>query len=205
MDQMRPSSDMSSMRGEMDAASAANAQALKEELSKKQAALVKLWDSYEMQERDIAALKDRIAFMEQESLQKDSIIANLKVHTESKDGRLREHEMEIIALKRHKDESEPKIKSLEAQLRASEDRYAKVLKLWEASYEAAKFWRKSCEERDLWFDRHIGAFGDFKRALDERNEMLAKHRKEASALEIAESARKRALEGAGEAASKGLR
>jgi len=193
MEQSR-SHDMNALRGEADAASQANAQALKDELAKKQSALVKLWDSYEHQERDIAALKDRIAFLEQEHLQKDNIIANLKVHGESKDGRLRECEIEVIALRRHKEESEPKLKSLESQLRAAEDRYAKVLKLWEASYESAKFWRKAAEDRDAWFDRHIGAFGDFKRAIDEREEMLQRHRKEASSLEIAETARKRSME-----------
>ncbi len=205
MDHMRQSPDMNSIRGEVDAASQANIQHTKDELAKKQAALVKLWDSYELQERDIAALKDRIAFIEQEMLQKDSIIANLKVHTESKDGRLRESEIEVISLKRATEVSEPKIKSLEAQFRAAEDRYAKVLKLWEASYESAKFWRKAAEDRDRWFDRHIGAFGDFKRALDEREEMLARHRKEAASLEIAETARKRAMEMGGADASKPAR
>ena len=188
MDQSR-SHDMNELRGEAGAASQANVQNLKDELAKKQSALVKLWDSYEHQERDLAALKDRIAFLEQEHLQKDNIIANLKVHTESKDGRLRESEIEVIALRRSKEENEPKVKSLESQLRAAEDRYAKVLKLWEASYESAKFWKKAAEDRDAWFDRHIGAFGDFKRALDERDDMIQRHRKEAASLEIAETAR----------------
>lgn len=194
MDPIRPSPDMSQFRGEMDAAAMANAQQLKDELAKKQTALVKLWDSYEHQERDIAALKDRLAFLEQEMLQKDNIIANLKVHTEAKDGRLRESEIDVIALRRFKDENEPRMRSLESQLRASEDRYAKVLKLWEASYESAKFWRRACEERDQWFDRHVGAFETFKHALGERDDMLKRHRKESAALEIAESARKRALD-----------
>jgi hypothetical protein len=185
---------MNALRGEANAAAQMNVQSLKDELAKKQSALVKLWDAYERQERDTASLKDRIAILEQEHLQKDNIIANLKVHTESKDGRLRESEMEVINLKRHKDESEPKIRSLESQLRGAEDRYAKVLKLWEASYESAKFWRKAAEDRDAWFDRHIGAFGDFKRALDERDEMLVRHRKEAASLEIAETARKRSMD-----------
>src|SRR5258706_16400874 len=86
MDPARSSPDMAASRGEAFEASHANTQQLKDELEKKKAALFKLWDSYEMQERDIAALKDRIAFLEQEHLQKDNIIANLKVHTESKDG-----------------------------------------------------------------------------------------------------------------------
>ena len=193
MDQTR-SHDMNALRGEADAANQANAAALKDELAKKQSALVKLWDSYEHQERDLAALKDRIAFLEQEHLQKDNIIMNLKLHTENKDGRLRDSEMEVIALRRHKEEADPKLKSLESQLRGAEDRYAKVLKLWEASYESAKFWRKACEERDGWFDRHIGAFGDFKRALDERDDMLQRHRKEAASLEISETARKRSMD-----------
>lgn len=193
MDQSR-SHDMNALRGEADAASQMNLQSLKDELAKKQSALVKLWDAYERQERDSAALKDRIAFLEQEQLQKDSIIANLKVHTESKDGRLRDSEIEVISLRRHKDESEPKLKSLEQQLRGAEDRYAKVLKLWEASYESAKFWKKAADDRDAWFDRHIGAFGDFKRALDERDDMIQRHRKEAASLEIAETARKRAMD-----------
>ena len=194
MDPARSSPDMAASRGEALEASQANTQQLRDELEKKKAALFKLWDSYEMQERDIAALKDRIGFLEQEHLQKDNIIANLKVHTESKDGRLRDSEIEVIALRRHKEESEPKIKTLESQLRAAEDRYAKVLKLWEASYESAKFWKKAAEDRDAGFDRHIGAFGDFKRALDEREEMLMRHRKQAASLEIAENVRKRSME-----------
>jgi hypothetical protein len=193
MDQMR-SHDVNAIRGEAAADAQANAQGMRDELAKKQSALVKLWDSYEMQEREISSLKDRIAFLEQEHLQKDNIIANLKVHAESKDGRLRESEIEVIALRRHREESEPKVRSLESQLRQAEDRYAKVLKLWEASYESAKFWKKAAEDRDHWFDRHIGAFGDFKRALDEREDMLQRHRKDAASLEIAETARKRAME-----------
>jgi septal ring factor EnvC (AmiA/AmiB activator) len=184
---------MSAIRGEVDSASRLNEQKIRDELEKKQAALIKLWDSYELQERDISALKDRISFLEQELLQKDSIIANLRSHTESKDSRLRDTEIDLISMKRFKEESEPKIKNLEQQLRSADDRYAKVLKLWQATYESAKFWRKACEERDQWFDRHIGAFGDFKRAMDERDDMIARHRKEAASLEIDEAARRAAL------------
>jgi len=190
MDQTRNSPDLSQIRGEVDDASRAAERKYSEELKKKGDALLKLWDSYELQERDLGALKDKVAFLEQEMLQKDSVIANLRAHTESKDTRLRDTEMDVISLKRFKEDSEPKTRSLEQQLRAADDRYTKVLKLWQATFESAKFWRKACEERDAWFDRHVGAFGDFKRAMDDREEMIARHRKEAAGLEIDEAARK---------------
>jgi septal ring factor EnvC (AmiA/AmiB activator) len=168
---------------------------MKEDLKKAADKLQKLWDAYEMQERDVVKLKERISFLEQELLQKDSIVANIKAALEARDTRLREQEIELVTTKRSLEAAEPKVKSLESQLRGAESRYSNVLKLWQASYESARFWKKAHEEQNEWFESHLGLMGNLSRALDERQETLKRVRREAAALDIEEQARRGALKG----------
>jgi len=203
MEQTGPPPDLSRIRESAAAASKMNEQQVRDELKRKDASLTKLWDAYEIQERDLEKLKERISYLENALASKENAIQTLKQFAEGRDGRARDTELELVEIKRFKDDAEPKIRSLESQLRASEERYTKVLRLWEATYETAQFWRKAAEERDSWFDRHIGAFGDFKRALDERETMLRKNRQEAEQLSIAERARKAALQASEPSSARG--
>jgi chromosome segregation ATPase len=166
---------------------------LKEDRQRAEDRLKKLWDAYEIQERDVVKLKERISFLEQELLQKDNIVATLKTTLEARDGRLREEELELVSAKRSLETAEPKIKSLESQLRNAETRYSNVLKLWQASYESARFWKKAHEDQNEWFEGHLGLVGNLSRALEERQEMLARVRREAATLDIEEEARRKAL------------
>lgn len=193
---------MQALRGEMGSAHRDSESKMREDLKKAADKLQKLWDAYEMQERDVVKLKERISFLEQELLQKDNIVATLKATLEARDTRIREDEIELVTAKRSLETAEPKIKSLEQQLRGAENRYANVLKLWQASYESARFWKKAHEEQNEWFESHLGLVGNLSRALDERQEMLTRVRREASALDIEEQARRAALKDAEAAAKK---
>ncbi|HEX9710382.1 MAG TPA: hypothetical protein VGB42_10520 [Candidatus Thermoplasmatota archaeon] len=187
---------MAALRGEIDTAHRDSESRMREDLKKAADKLQKLWDAYEMQERDVVKLKERISFIEQELLQKDNIIANMRAALESRDTRLREEEIELVTARRSLESAEPKIKSLESQLRNAETRYSNVLKLWQASYESARFWKKAHEEQNEWFESHLGLVGNLSRALDERQDMLARVRRESAALDIEEQARRAALKGA---------
>jgi chromosome segregation ATPase len=184
---------MEALRGEIGSVSRDNEAKLQADLKKAADKLGKLWDAYEMQERDVVKLKERISFIEQELLQKDNIIATLKATMEARDNRLREQDIELTAAKRSLDAAEPKIRSLESQLRGAENRYSNVLKLWQASYESARFWKKAHEDQNEWFESHLGLVGNLSRALEERQDMLNLVRREAAKLDIQEEARRKAL------------
>ncbi len=199
---MQPTpSDMAVTRSDFDASSKADAATLREALRKKQESLNKLWDAYEAQEREVVKLKEKLAHADGERLESESALTNLKMALEARDTRIREMDIELIRLRKFKEEAEPKVHSLEAQLRAAEDRYSKVFKLAEVVSEKAKYWQRGAEERDTWFDRHIGVFGEFKRALEERETMMSRLRAEASGLETQETLRRQSLKSAHPGAS----
>ncbi len=194
---MQPTpSDMTGARSDFDVSAKADAATLRETLRKKQESLNKLWDAYEAQEREVVKLKEKLSHAEAESLESESALTNLKMALEARDTRTRELDIELIRLRKFKEEAEPKVHSLEAQLRGAEDRYSKVFKLAEVVSEKAKYWQRGAEERDAWFDRHIGVFGEFKRALEERETMMSRLRTEAAGLETQETLRRQGLKGA---------
>ena len=194
---MQPTpSDMTGSRGDFDFSSKGDAAALRDNLRKKEESLKKLWDAYEAQERDISMLKEKLSHAEAATLEHDSSQTNLKLALEARDTRIREIEIELIRLRKFKEEGEPRVHSLEAQLRGAEDRYSKVFKLAEVVSEKAKYWQRGAQERDAWFDRHIGVFGEFKRALEERETLMARLRAEAAGLESQETLRRQSLKAA---------
>lgn len=192
MEQMRRAPDVGDMRGEIDAGQRGNEQRLQDELNRTKSKLTKLWDAYEAQEKDVVRLKTQISTLEQELLQKDTINANLKQALEARDSRLRESDVELHGAKRSLESAEPKIKSLESQVRASEERYARVLRMWQATHEASRFWKKSYEALNEWFDRHIGLVGDLTRAMGERDDLIKNVRRESAGLEIEQKMREQA-------------
>ncbi len=185
---------MQALRGDMGAAHRESESRLQEEKKKAEDRLKKLWDAYELQEREVVKLKEQVAFREQEILQKDHVIATLKTTLEARDTRLRDQDIELAGAKQKLETAEPKIKSLESQLRSAETRYNNVLKLWQASHESERFWKKAYEDQNEWFEGHLGLVGNLSRALDERQEMLNRVRREASTLDIESDTRRKAVQ-----------
>lgn len=134
--------------------------------------LAKLWDAYEKQEKDFAALKDRVTGIDSELADRDRIIKSLKDVLEGRDRRSRELEIEITSLRNEKTSYEPKIQQLTTDLRIERERFAKLFALAEELEEEIKMAKKAIEARDEWFRTHVDVFANLQRAVDDHQRMI---------------------------------
>ena len=134
--------------------------------------LAKLWEAYEKQEKDFAALKDRIGGMEAEVADRDRIIKSLKDVLETRDRRTRELEIENTTLRNEKVNYEPKVQQLTTDLRIERERFAKLFALAEELEDEIKMAKKAIMARDEWFRTHVDVFADIQRAVDDHQRMI---------------------------------
>jgi chromosome segregation ATPase len=134
--------------------------------------LAKLWEAYEKQEKDFAALKDRVGGMEAEVADRDRIVKSLKDVLETRDRRTRELEIENTTLRNEKTSYEPRMQQLTTDLRIERERFAKLFALAEELEEEIKMAKKAIEVRDEWFRTHVDVFADIQRAVDDHQRMI---------------------------------
>jgi chromosome segregation ATPase len=139
--------------------------------------LAKLWDAYEKQEKEMAALKEKIGHLENDLMDRERIIKSLKDVLEGRDRRTRELEIELTSLRGDKTSWEPKIRSLEADLRMERERFAKLFILAEELEDEVKLAKKTIEADDEWFGTHLDVFSDIQRAVDDRKKLKDSLRK----------------------------
>jgi chromosome segregation ATPase len=135
--------------------------------------LAKLWDAYEKQEKEIAALKEKTGHIENDLLDRERIIKSLKEVLEVRDRRTRELEIEMTSLRGDKSGWEPRLKALETDLRLERERFAKLFALAEELEEEVKLAKKAIAARDDWYRGHVDVLGDLQRAMDDYDKMMA--------------------------------
>jgi len=135
--------------------------------------LAKLWDAYEKQEKEMAALKEKMGHLENDLLDRDRIIRSLKDVLEARDRRTRELEIEMTSLRGDKSGWEPRLKALETDLRLERERFAKLFALAEELEEEVKLAKKAIAARDEWYRSHVDVLGDIQRAMDDYDKMMA--------------------------------
>ena len=135
--------------------------------------LAKLWDAYEKQEKEMAALKEKVGHLENDLMDRERIIKSLKDVLESRDRRTRELEIEMTSLRGDKSGWEPRLKSLETDLRLERERFAKLFALAEELEEEVKLAKKAIAARDEWYRTHVDVLGDLQRAMQDYDVMMA--------------------------------
>jgi chromosome segregation ATPase len=134
--------------------------------------LAKLWDAYEQQEKEVAALKNKISMLERELGEKDRIVRSLKDVMEARDRENRELEIEATSLRGDKATHEPKIGELQSSLRVEKERFAKLFKLAEELDGELRTARSEIQARDEWFRIHVDSLRGMGKAIDERDRMV---------------------------------
>jgi len=134
--------------------------------------LAKLWDAYEQQEKEVGALKNKIAMLERELNEKDRIIRSLKDVMEARDRENRELEIEATSLRGDKSTHEPKLNELQSSLRVEKERFAKLFKLAEELDEELRTARNEIQARDEWFRIHVDSLRGIGKAIEERDRMV---------------------------------
>jgi chromosome segregation ATPase len=144
----------------------------RKEFEREQERLAKLWDAYEIQEKDFEQAKDKIKVLEDIIAEKERIILSLRQVAENRDSEIRELEVKVDALEREKFEFEPKVKNLDNELRKQREQFAKLYSLAEELDEELRYTRKEIDIRDQWFRDHIMVFKSMCNALDSREEII---------------------------------
>jgi len=135
--------------------------------------LAKLWDAYEKQEKELAALKEKVGHLENDLMDRERIIKSLKDVLESRDRRTRELEIEMTSLRGDKTGWEPRLKSLETDLRQERERFARLFALAEELEEEVKLAKQAIAARDEWYRSHVDVLGDLQRAMTDYDVMMA--------------------------------
>ncbi|UCE74132.1 MAG: hypothetical protein JSV56_00125 [Methanomassiliicoccales archaeon] len=143
----------------------------KREYEKEQVRLTKLWDAYEIQEKDFEQAKEKIKVLEDVIAEKERIILSLRQVAENRDTQIRELEIRVSSLERENSNFEPKIKEFERDLKKQRDQFGKLYSLAEELDEELRYARKEIELRDEWFRDHIGVFSSMCNALKSREEI----------------------------------
>lgn len=129
--------------------------------------LKKLYAAYETQEKEFQALKQKFADLHSELEGKDRIVKTLKDLMASRDRGNREMEIELTAHRQDKADWDPKIRDLQAQLRAEKERFAKLFALAEELDEELRHAKREVEARDEWFRTHMDGIRNMGEVIEE--------------------------------------
>ena len=141
------------------------------EYEKEQERLTKLWDAYEIQEKDFEQAKEKIKVLEDVIEEKDRIIQSLRQVAENRDAEIRELDVKMSTLERANLAFEPKIKELETNVKKQRDQFSKLYSLAEELDEELRYSRQQIELRDDWFRDHINVFSSMCNAIKSREDI----------------------------------
>ncbi len=139
----------------------------KDEYEKERIRLAKLWEAYEVQQRDIDDMNAKVAGLEKELDEKDRIVKSLKEVLEMRDKEIRELDIERSKLKHRNAELEPRIDSLEKDMKGELERFSKLFSLAEDLESELNRAKDEIKIRDKWFKENIAVFRGLAGASDE--------------------------------------
>jgi chromosome segregation ATPase len=142
------------------------------EYEKEQERLAKLWDAYELQEKDFEQAKEKIKVLENIVEEKERIILSLRQVAENRDSEIRESEVRLTTLERANADFEPRLKELERENKRQKDQFAKLYSLAEELDEELRYTRRQVEDRDNWFRDHIQVFTGMCNAISAREDII---------------------------------
>jgi len=135
--------------------------------------LAKLWDAYEIQERELAESKEKIRVLEMEVEEKTTMIDTLKGVIADRDKDVRDVEVKLAALEKIHSKCGGKTEELEKEIRRSEDRFTKLYAIAEEMENELKDVRRKLQLRDDWFKDNIDIIKMMAKAIEERESMIA--------------------------------
>ena len=143
-----------------------------EELRLAKERLMKLWDAYESQEKEMAAAMARIRELEEREKDKERVISTLRELVDSKDAELRKLEVKGTSLDKESSEYRTRLQETTDLLNLEKNRYKKLYLLsQELELEVDKLTR-DVETRDRWFRDNLSFLEEFPQRVNKRLEMI---------------------------------
>lgn len=144
----------------------------REKYLEEQGRLIKLWDAYEAQEKELneahQKIQDAFAVIEE----KERTIAALKELIERKDEEIRDNEIKIATLGKTCSRYEPMIEELKEKYKNEKEKLAKLYAVTEDLDDDLNLARSAIRSRDSWFIENIGSFERLSEVIDERKKIM---------------------------------
>ena len=135
--------------------------------------LAKLWDAYEIQERELAEAKEKIRVLEQELEEKVTMLDTLKGVIEARDKDVRDVEVKLAALEKMHSKCGGKTEEMGKELDRANERFTKLYAIAEEMENELKDVRKKLQLRDEWFKDNIDIIKRMVKSIEERESLIA--------------------------------
>ena len=145
---------------------------LEDRLSDETERLVKLYDAYEQQERDIVGLRAEIEVLEKEVIDKEIDREGLEQLLSEKDNRVRDLELDHAKASKRIEHLEPELEKMEEKYTREKDRLARVFEIAEELDGDLRLAVAEMKARDDWYVSHMQIFEDLNRASKTRYDMI---------------------------------
>jgi len=136
-------------------------------LSLEQQSLEKLWDAYELQEKDLNAALDRINFLEADIETKQTMITSLQELLMERDTKLRDMEIERQRQGKVEAQYEPRIRVMEDTMNDQTVKYDRLLSITQEMEDELDLARKSLHARDSWFNLNVSSLESISEVIKE--------------------------------------
>jgi DNA integrity scanning protein DisA with diadenylate cyclase activity len=137
--------------------------------SKDQERLAKLWDAYELQEKELELSLKKIATFEHKIEELNRVNDVLKKSLEDRDREIRELDIKVVALEEQNSKFEPKINDLTQMYDEEKKRYTKLFTITEELEEELAKAKKENEIQEQWFSRNVGMLENLRQSVVDRN------------------------------------
>ena len=145
-----------------------------ERLSEESERLLKLYDAYEIQEKESVNLKAEIEVLEKEIVEREIEKEGLEGLLDEKDHRLRELELRAAKSSKQVDFLEPELQKMEEKFTREKERLGKVFNIAEELDNDLRLAVSEMKARDDWYVAHMALFEDLNKAIKERYELIEK-------------------------------
>lgn len=146
--------------------------------SKDQERLAKLWDAYEVQEKELELSIKKISTMETKIEELDRVNSVLKKAVEDRDKEIRDLELKIIAMEEESSKFQPQLDEISRLYKEEKERYSKLFTITEELEEDLARMKKENEIKDKWFERNVGMLENLRESIVDRNVKLTEMEKE---------------------------
>lgn len=143
-----------------------------ERLSTETERLVKLYDAYEQQEKEIVGLKAEIEILEKEVIDKEIEREGMDQLLTDKDNRFRDLEKSDAKSRSMVDHLEPELEKMDEKFTREKDRLGRVFEIAEELDIDLRLAVAELKARDDWYVSHMQVFEDLNRAIKNRYEMI---------------------------------
>ena len=143
-----------------------------ERLGEEQERLLKLYDAYEVQEKEMVNLKAEIEVLEKEIVDREIEKEGLEGLLTEKDNRMREVELRAAKSSKQVDFLEPELQKMEEKFTREKERLGKVFNIAEELDNDLRLAVSEMKARDDWYVSHMALFEDLNKAIKVRYELI---------------------------------